>query len=201
MSEDLLKRYMDVDDWEEISEIPEKEGIFRVKYHRLSLRALRNLRSRLTNKVWALRREVAGLYDRIELLEREIREKEEMLKLLGEDRIRAWTEMERKRQDEAHKRSVELLKKVIGPEHFQELQTKGFFTFEGFDKKTYRVKLDGQLQVLEGEYWVAKCVIRPDVPGLPLPDFMASVFIATTQDPSFLGRSRRLTSRREEVTA
>ena len=187
-------------DWEEIIEIPEKEGIFRLKYHRLSLRAIRSLRGRLSGQVWDLRRQITNHYDQIAVLKRKLREKEKMLEQLGEAKIQAWVKMEEGRRREVEERALNLLQEVIGPKYFEELEEKGCFQFEGFDGETYRIKRDGTLQVQQGNYWVDKCVLRPDIPDLPLPDFIASTFIGTTQDPIFLKRSLTQRHRREVIT-
>jgi len=187
-------------DWEEIVEIPEKEGIFRLRYHRLSLRAIRNLRGRLSGQVWDLRRQLTKHYDEIAVLKSKLREKEQMLEQLSEAKIEAWAKIEETKQREAEDRALNLLKEMIGPKYFKELEEKGSFQFAGFDGETYRIKRDGTLQVQQGNYWYNKCVLRPDIPDLPLPDFIASTFIGTTQDPIFLKRSLTLRHRREVIT-
>ena len=191
---------MSENDWEEIAEIPEKEGVFRLKYHRLSLRAIRSLRGRVADQVWDLRRQITKHYDEIAVLKRKLREKEQMLEQLGEAKIEMWTKMEERKRRETEERALSLLQEIIGPKYFKELEEKGSFQFKGFDGETYRIKRDGALQVQEGNYWLSKCVLRPDIPDLPLPDFIASTFIGTTQDPLFLKRSHTLKYGREVVT-
>ncbi|MDH5440634.1 MAG: hypothetical protein OEZ48_00260 [Candidatus Bathyarchaeota archaeon] len=188
------------EDWDEIVEIPEKEGIFRLRYHRLSLRAIRNLRGRLSSQVWDLRRQITSHYDQIAFLKRELAEKEKMLEQLSDAKIKSWTKMEEGKRQESEDRALNLLQDVIGPKYFKELEDKGSFQFKGFDGETYRIKKDGTLQVQQGNYWVNKCVLRPDIPDLPLPDFIASTFIGTTQDPIFLKRSLTQRHRREVIT-
>jgi len=178
-----------LDDWEEILELP--DGVFRVKYHRLSVNALRRLRSRWTTDVWRLRREIGELYDKIEKKKELLKVKEKLVNAITEEKIKRLVELEEKRKREAEEKALALLRDYIGEENFGKLMKQGYFVFKGLDGKTYRIKRDGKLQELYGNYWYDCCVIKKD---LPLPDFIISVFTAAKNDPQFLWEKQRLNS-------
>jgi len=177
-------------DWEEILELP--DGVFRVKYHRLSASQLKRLRTRWMNDVWKLRREIGLLFDKIEEKKKLLKAKEALISAITEERIKRLEELERRMKEEAEKRALAFLENYIGEENFQKLQKQGYFTFKGLDGKTYRIKKDGTLQELYSGYWYDCCVVRQN---LPLPDFIAAVFTAAKNDPQFLREKRRLNHR------
>jgi len=183
------------DDWREILELP--SGIFLVKYHRLSLKALRNRRSRLQNEMFKLRREIGQHYEQIDLLRSKLQEKEDMLSKLTDKKIQYLVEIEKKRQEEAELKATEFLKEYVGEDAYESLQKEGYFQFTGLDGNQYRIKKNGELQQAQGNYWYHCCVIRKE---LPLPDFIAAVFTAARTDPSFLARSMRRRTEEEVRT-
>jgi len=168
-------------DHEEILSLP--DGIFRVKYFRLSVKSLRNLRSRWTSDIFKLRREIGSLNRKILAKKRIIKQKENMVNKLTEENLQKLIEIEAMKQREIQEKSNHFLKEVIGEEAFAELQKKGFFRFVGLDGKTYRLKKNGLLQVDGGHYWYECCYIRPA--QLPLPDIIASVFRSVKDSKRF----------------
>jgi hypothetical protein len=180
-------------DWEEILELP--EGVYRVKYHQLSLKTLRTLRSRWTSELWKLRREVGYKQDQVRELKAKIRQKEEMLTKMSEQRLQSYIESEKRKEQQAETKALAFLEEYIGTEKFEMLQTEGHFTFEA-NGKEYRIKKDGRLQEANGKYWSNCCVISKD---LPLPDFIACVFTAVHHDKQFHRDSIR-SKTSEEVT-
>ncbi len=55
---------MSEEDYEEVLDL--HHGIYRVKYHRLTVKSLRSLRSRLLNTTMQTRRKIGNLYEKIE---------------------------------------------------------------------------------------------------------------------------------------
>lgn len=168
-------------DHEEILSLP--DGIFRVKYYRLSVKTIRNLRSRWTSDIFKLRREIASLNRKILAKKRIIEQKEAMVNKLTEEKLHNLMEIERAKKKEIEGKANQFLRDLIGEEAFNELQTKGFFRFIGLDGKTYRLKKNGLLQVDGGKYWYECCYVKPS--QLPLPDIIASVFGAVKQSERF----------------
>ena len=182
------------DDWAEIVDLG--EGIYEVKYHKLSLKALRNKRTRLTNEIFGLRRKIRGARINVEDWREQIKQKEAMLNTLTEEKLAAFQRRELQKQVEINRKANAFLESYIGTTAFQQLQEKGSFEFKGLDGATYRIKQNGQLQRADGNYWHNMCFIEPD---LPLPDIIASVFTATTQSPKFLKESQP--TKTEEVVS
>ena len=186
---------MSKEDYEEILSLP--DGIFRAKYHRLSVKTIRNLRSRWTSDVFKLRREIASLNRQIRAKKRIIDEKEGMLNKLTEEKLQKLIATERAKQKEIEDKSNQFLKELIGEQAFKELETKGFFCFMGLDNREYRIKKNGLLQVAQSGYWYTCCYIKPE--QLPLPDIIASVFNVVKQSKRF-SKETRLSKTEEEVT-
>lgn len=152
-------------DWEEIIEIPDK-GIFQVKYHQLSLKALKNKKSRLLRKMAKLEREIAQSKANIIWKNRE-------LKHIKKHNFDVFIESETKREREAIEKANIFLQQWIGKKNFESLQKNGVFSFVGKDGRRYRIKKNGQLQLDGGKYWLNCCTMKP---SLPMPDIIASTF-------------------------
>lgn len=184
------------DNWREVQNLG--EGIFLVRYHKLSVKALKSLRSRLLGEVIRARRELAELYDKVEAKRALILEKEQMLDKLTEDKISEFIDFEKQQQKAILEKANSFLREYIGENAFQELQQKGSLVFQGLDGKTYRIKRDGELQQGGGKFWYDMCTIKPST--LPLPDIIASVFTAASKSSESL-KGSRLTKTSEEVKA
>lgn len=182
-------------DWTEILSLG--DGIYRVKYHRLTVQALKNYRSRLTSDVFEIRRKVLEQQEYIATLLASLKEKEAMLSSLTEEKIEQFIELERQRKQRVKERANAFLERYIGPENYAVLQEKGAFEFVGGDGVQYRITRYGSLQRAYGNYWYNMCVMKPN-DKLPLPDIIASVFTAAAKAPDTLKNSR-LTKTREEV--
>ena len=183
------------EDHEEVLSLP--EGIFRVKYYRLSVKQIKNLRSRWLSDVFKLRREIASLNKKILVKKKTIEQKEAMLNKLTKDNIQKLIGLEETKQKEINDKANEFLRGLIGDEAFKELEVNGYFKFEGLDGKTYRIKKDGTLQVDGGKYWYQCCHISPK--ELPLPDIIASVFNTVKRSKTFPKETTK-TKTEEEVT-
>jgi len=183
------------DDYQEILSLP--DGIFRVKYHRLSLKSIRSLRSRWMSDIFKARREIAKLHKQIRAKKQLITQKEAMVNKLTDENIRKFIEAEANRKQELQEKANKFLRGCIGDEAFTELQKKGSFSFIGLDGKTYRIKQNGELQVDGGSYWYHCCYIKDN--QLPLPDVIAAVFASVTHSKHFQKETQR-TKTKEEVT-
>jgi len=161
-----------VDDYEEVLSLP--NGIFRVKYHKLNVQAIRSLRSRWINETFKLRREIASLNRQINAKKKMIQQKEQMVNKLTEEEISKLIQIEAENQRRIEEKANQFLRQAIGEIAFNELQEKGEFLFPALDGKTYRIKKNGELQVDGGKFWYRCCYIKPST--LPLPDIIASVF-------------------------
>lgn len=182
-------------DYEEILSLP--DGIFRVKYHRLSIKSIKTLRSRWMSDVFRARREIAKLYKKIRVQKQLIEQKEAMVNKLTDENIRKFVEAERKREQQLQARANEFLRGCIGEVAFTELENKGFFSFIGLDGKQYRIKKNGELQVDGGSYWYHCCYIKNN--QLPLPDVIASVFASVKHSKHFQ-KETQTSKTEEEVT-
>jgi len=183
-----MRSFEDKDEWKELLFLP--NGAFIVKYHRLTIKALKSLRTRLLNKSFELRRDIGRLREEINRKKVELEEIESMLNKLTDDKIKEIIEREERRKREAEQKATEFLKDYIGEEAFQQLQKKGYFEFTGADGQQYRITKNGKLCRKFGNYWYYMCVIYPE--DLPLPDIIASVFTTVKNDPSFSKRSQKL---------
>jgi len=169
------------EDYEEILNMP--NGIFRAKYHKLSVQTIRTLRTRLTNEVFKLRRDIAHLNSQILTKKHEILQKESMINKLTEKHLGQLIKLETEQHVHIEEKANTFLLSVIGPTAFNELHEKGEFVFYGLDKRQYRIKKDGMLQVSKGKYWYNCCYLKPS--QLPLPDIIASVFTTVRNSSRF----------------
>lgn len=179
----------------EIIEVP-GDGVFRVKYHKLSTKGIRSMRSRLQTKTWKLRQKINLKMREVDHMKGELKEKESLIDSMNEDKIRSLVAIEEKRELEIVARANIFLKTLLGPERYADLQKKGSFSFKGLDGLRYRIKRNAELQQVSGKYWSVCCKLS--FKSLPLPDFIASTFVATTHDPAFL-RSTSRTRTKQEV--
>jgi len=175
-------------DWREVLFLP--DGVFIVRYHKLSVKALKSLRSRLLTQDMQLRNEIGRLRRQIQEKKAKLKEIERMLNKLTDEKIKEIIERERQRKREAEEKASEFLKDYIGEEAFSKLQQKGYFEFKGADGKRYRITKDARLLDYYNGRWYHLCVIHPK--DLPLPDIIASVFTVVKNDPNFRKTSRRL---------
>ena len=172
-------------EWREILFLP--QGVYRVDYHKLNIRSLKNHRSRLITENGKIRRKLASLRRQIEDLRVNLQKNESMLGQLTTEKLDAVLEIERERQRQAQEKANQFLKNYIGEKPFKTLQEKGEFVFIGGDGKEYRIKKDASLWQSTHGYWYKMCVIHPK--DLPLPDIIASVFTTVKNDPTFSKRS------------
>lgn len=183
------------DDFQEVLDLG--EGVYRVKYHRLNIRSIRNLRSRLLGEVMKTRRELGHLRRKIEEKRGVLKEKEALLNNLSEEKIQKYIELEKQREALVVEKANVFLRDYIGIKNYEVLQKKGFFEFKGQDGKQYRIKRDATLQQASGNYWCSMCVITPK--NLPLPDIIASVFTAACKVEDGLRGSQRVGRREVRV--
>ncbi len=174
------------------------DGAYRCKYYKLTIKALKNYRSRLLTNNMKLRQIIQDKYAIIEDLEKQLRQNQDTLNRLPQEKIEQVIQLDIELKKQVNAKATLFLKDYLGEEAYNQLQEKGFYCFVGADHKKYRIKSNGELQQSSGKYWLQMCVIKPK--DLPLPDIISAIHATVANNPVF-SKSSRATRTTEEVTA